>query len=449
MVTDFKYWTTAQLVLWLATGLCLSISAQTGSTTLQSGSTVRHHKIAVDNPSLPPELVQAEADIEKKDYSGAEPLLKQVVDRDAKNYQAWFDLGFLYNAIGRTEDSIGAYRKSVEAKPDVFESNLNLGLMLAKNNQADAEKYLRAATKLKPSENAPQNQEIAWMALGRLLEASDPQQALLAYRSAAVQMPSDPAPYLASAPLFEKQNQFAEAEHEYQQVLAIDPKSVPALIGIARIYARGNRFTEASDLLRQVVAQNPDSAPAHAALARVLAADAKKDAAISEFQSALKIDPSNLEWQMELALLYTAAGRFADSQTLYKSMLSADPNNADLHHALGQAYLKQHNFTAAQQELLTTVRLKPDLGAAYGDLAAAANENKNYDLTIKALDIRAKLMGEMPIGYFLRATAYDHLRDYKNASLNYHAFLNASKGQYPDQEWQARHRLITIEPKVR
>ena len=449
MVTDFKYWTTAQLVLWLATGLCLSISAQTGSTTLQSGSTVRHHKIAVDNPSLPPELVQAEADIEKKDYSGAEPLLKQVVDRDAKNYQAWFDLGFLYNAIGRTEDSIGAYRKSVEAKPDVFESNLNLGLMLAKNNQADAEKYLRAATKLKPSENAPQNQEIAWMALGRLLEASDPQQALLAYRSAAVQMPSDPAPYLASAPLLEKQNQFAEAEHEYQQVLAIDPKSVPALIGIARIYARGNRFTEASDLLRQVVAQNPDSAPAHAALARVLAADAKKDAAISEFQSALKIDPSNLEWQMELALLYTAAGRFADSQALYKSMLSADPNNADLHHALGQAYLKQHNFTAAQQELLTTVRLKPDLGAAYGDLAAAANENKNYDLTIKALDIRAKLMGEMPIGYFLRATAYDHLRDYKNASLNYHAFLNASKGQYPDQEWQARHRLITIEPKVR
>lgn len=449
MVTDFKYWTTAQLVLWLATGLCLSISAQTGSATLQSGSTIRHHKIAVDDPSLPPELVQAEADIEKKDYSGAEPLLKQVVDRDAKNYQAWFDLGFLYNAIGRTEDSIRAYRKSVEAEPDVFESNLNLGLMLAKNNQADAEKYLRAATKLKPSENAPQNQEIAWMALGRLLEASDPQQALLAYRSAAVQMPSDPAPYLASAPLFEKQNQFAEAEHEYQQVLAIDPKSVPALIGIARIYARGNRFTEASDLLRQVVAQNPDSAPAHAALARVLAADAKKDAAISEFQSALKIDPSNLEWQMELALLYTAAGRFADSQALYKSMLSADPNNADLHHALGQAYLKQHNFTAAQQELLTTVRLKPDLGAAYGDLAAAANENKNYDLTIKALDIRAKLIGEMPIGYFLRATAYDHLRDYKNASLNYHAFLNASKGQYPDQEWQARHRLITIEPKVR
>jgi predicted Zn-dependent protease len=180
-----------------------------------------------------------------------------------------------------------------------------------------------------------------------------------------------------------------------------------------------------------------------------LAADRKNDAAISEFEAALKIDPNDRETELELAQLYTTAGKPAEAQALYKSLLSANPNDAELHHALGQAYMKQHNFPAAQEEFLITVRLKPDLGPAYGDLAAAANENKNYDLTIKALDMRAKLMGEMPIGYFLRATAYDHLRDYKQASLNYHAFLNASKGQYPDQEWQARHRLITIEPKVK
>jgi tetratricopeptide (TPR) repeat protein len=441
---------TAQIVLWVVTtAWCCTLPAQTAPTTLQSGSTIRHHKVAVADPSLPPELVQAEAAIEKKDYSGAEPLLKQVVERDPKNYQAWFDLGFLYNATGRPEDSIVAYRKSLEAKPDVFESNLNLGLMLAKANQPDAQKYLRAATRLKPGENAPQNLEVAWMALGRLLESSDPQQALVAYRSAAVQVPSDPAPHLASAPLLEKQNQFAEAEHEYQQVLTLDPKSVPALVGVASIYARGYRFTEASDLLRQVVTQNPDSAPAHVALARVLAADGKQDAAISEFQAALKIDPDDRQTQTDLAQLYTTAGKPADAQAFYKSLLAANPNDAELHHALGQAYMKQHNFQAAQQEFLTAVRLKPDFGPAYGDLAAAANENKNYDLAIKALDLRAKIMGEIPIGYFLRATAYDHLRAYKEASLNYHAFLKASKGQYPDQEWQARHRLITIEPKAK
>lgn len=427
----------------------IAAGQNSASPVLDSGSTVRHRRVAVDDPSQPPELVQAEADIEKKNYGDAAPLLEKVVNRDPRNYAAWFDLGFLYNAMGRPEDAIAAYRKSVDAKPDLFESNLHLGLMLAKTNQPDAEKYLRAATKLKPGENAPQNQELAWMALGRRLESSDPSQALNAYRSAAVAVPSDPEPHLASAPIYEQQNRFAEAEHEYQQVLALDPKSVPALVGVAKIYARGNRFTEAGDMLRQVVTQNPGSAPAHAAFARVLAADGKTDAAISELQAALKIDPGDREAKTELAQLYTTAGRLADGEALYQSLIAASPGDADLHHALGQAYMKQHKFPAAQQEFLSAVKLKPNLGPAYGDLAAAANENKNYDLAIKALDIRAKLMGEIPIGYFLRATAYDHLRDYKDASVNYHAFLNASNGQYPDQEWQARHRLITIDPKVK
>src|ERR1700737_3151435 len=94
--------------------------------------TVRHHQVAVDDPSSPPELIQAENAIEKKDYPTAEPLLKKGVEDDPANYAAWFDLGFVYNALDRTEDAVAAYRKSVAAKPAVFESNLNLGLTLAK-----------------------------------------------------------------------------------------------------------------------------------------------------------------------------------------------------------------------------------------------------------------------------------------------------------------------------
>jgi tetratricopeptide (TPR) repeat protein len=96
---------------------------------------------------------------------------------------------------------------------------------------------------------------------------------------------------------------------------------------------------------------------------------------------------------------------------------------------------------------MEAVRLKPEFGAAYGDLAVAANENKNYDLAIKAADARAKFLPEIPISYFLRATAYDHLRDRKQAVLNYHKFLEVANGQFPDQEWQARQRLKAIEPK--
>jgi hypothetical protein len=41
------------------------------------------------------------------------------------------------------------------------------------------------------------------------------------------------------------------------------------------------------------------------------------------------------------------------------------------------------------------------------------------------------------------------LHDYKQAALDYHQFLNVAQGKFPDQEWQATHRLIAIEPKKR
>src|SRR5579864_8355340 len=178
---------------------------------VSSSKTVRHHRVAVDDPSQPPELIQAESAIEKKDYAAAEPLLKKVVDAHPANYEAWFDLGFVYNALGRTDDSITAYRKSVAAKPDVFESNLNLGLMLAKTGQPNAEQFLRAATTLKPTANPDEGRARAWLSLGHVLGRSKPDEALQAYKQAATLQAKDPEPHLAAGPLYEAENRFADA----------------------------------------------------------------------------------------------------------------------------------------------------------------------------------------------------------------------------------------------
>src|ERR671931_1841515 len=90
----------------LMTGLLL-VSLAAAQTT---HTTVRHRRVASEDPSFPPELQQAEAAIQKKDYATAEPLLKQVTERNPSNYQAWFDLGFVYNAQGQVDESIAAYR---------------------------------------------------------------------------------------------------------------------------------------------------------------------------------------------------------------------------------------------------------------------------------------------------------------------------------------------------
>jgi tetratricopeptide (TPR) repeat protein len=422
--------------------VAVPLSAQTSSS-----KTVRHHRVAVEDQSQPPELTQAETAIEKKDYATANALLKKVVAAQPANYQAWFDLGFVYSSLGKTDESIAAYRQSVAAKPDIFESNLNLGLMLAKNNQPGAEEFLKAATRLKPESHVDEGHARAWLGLAHLLETTDPGQALEAYRQAAALRPNDPEPRLAAGMLLEKENKFADAEEQYKQALTLDPSSQDALVGLANVYMRGQRFPEAEDYLRKVVSQRPNEAAPHIQLGRVLAADQKYDDAIAELQAGLKIAPNDVSAERDLADVYADAGKYSEAEALYRSLLSAHAQDSELHHKLGQIFMKLKRFPAAEQEFLAAVKLKPDWGTAYGDLAVAANETQDYTLAIKALDMRAKFLPEIPVGYFLRATAYDHLRDYHQAAANYHLFLQVANGKYPDQEWQARHRLITIEPK--
>jgi Tfp pilus assembly protein PilF len=424
----------------------------------QTHTTVRHYKERIDD--TPPEIAQAEDAIQKNDFTGAETLLRKALDKDPNNYQAWFDLGFVLNRLARTDESIAAYRKSVAAKPDVFESNLNLGLMLARANNPEAEQFLRAATTLKPTEHTAEGQARAWLALAHLLENKKSEDALAAYRKASELTPKDPEPHLSAGLLHERQKEFSDAEAEYKQAMTLaphstdphnhDPQTTQAAIGLTNIYMKSGRLAEAEPLLRRLAAEHPNDAGLHLQLGRVLAAQGKKDDAIAEIQTALQLAPADSGAQRDLADLYASAGKNDLAETAYRALLTAHPNDAELHRGLGQALLRQKKFPEAQQEFLVALRLKRDWPDVYIDLAFAANENKNYELTIRALNGRTMLNAEMPpICFFLRASAYDHLRDYKQAAVDYHHFLDVAKGKYPDQEWQATHRLIAIEPKKR
>jgi len=433
------------LVIACTSGIGQSVAQSAPASSKPQHMTVRHHKVEDEDPALA-KLTQAEDAIAKNDYAAAEPLLKEVIETYPEQYAAWYDLGYVYHALGRREDSIAAYKKSVEAKPDVFESNLNLGLALAESSPQEAEHYLRTATQLAPASHPERRHKDAWMALGHLLEAGKPDQAIVAFRQAAAADPRDPEPHLLAGSLLEKDRP-KEAEKEYQQALTIQPQSSDALAALTNLYMRQRQYPEAEDVLKKLVAVHPKDASAHLQLGRMLAISGKSEEATAELEAGLKLDPSDTKAQRDLADLYSDAGKYTQAQPLYASLLTAYPNDGDLHHGLGRVLLRQKKFADAEKELARAVELQPNSGTAWGDLAFAANENKDYAGVIRAVDMRAKYLPDTPITYFLRATAYDNLHNSKQAAAYYHEFLDTAGGKFPDQEWQAKHRLITLESK--
>jgi Flp pilus assembly protein TadD len=413
-----------------------------------SGETRRKHRVAEEEPTAPA-VLEAEVAVEKQDYVTAERLLKTVVESNPKDYRAWFNLGFVYNATDRTPESIHAYRQSVAAQPDVFESNLNLGILLAAQSDPEADAFLRAATKLKPSSKADEGLARAWISLGRSLEATKPQESLAAYREASSLQPKDAEPHLSAGLLLERQNDFTAAEHEFRQAAELDPKSVEAVAGLVSVYTRSKRLPEAEAALRQYLQLNPGNPQARVQLGRVLVAQGKNGEGLAELKAGLESSPNHVSALQEMAQLSLAAKDYQQASSFYGRLVQAEPRNADHRHGLGASLMKLGRYPEAEQQLVAAVSLKADFPEAYADLAVAAYENKNYPMTIRALDARARYQPDTPKTYFLRATAYDHLHANKEAARNYRQFLATANGEYPTQEWQARNRLKAIEPEGR
>ena len=208
------------------------------STAQQTGTTVRHHR--VEEPADDPVaalLDQAESAMQKQKYDAAEVILMKAVADNPQSYRAWFDLGFVYGATKRPSDAINAYRKSVAANPEIFESTLNLGILLARQgNTVEAVKYLKAATQLKPTANPDEGLARAWLSLGMVQQDTDPQAALDAFAKAASLTPFDPEPHLSAGILLEKQNKLDEAAREYQIAATVDQNSTEPLAGLANVY---------------------------------------------------------------------------------------------------------------------------------------------------------------------------------------------------------------------
>jgi Flp pilus assembly protein TadD len=433
------------VALFLSAGMA---AAQSG--TISTGKTVRRSHVGDDS------LSRGEAAIEKKDYAAAEPPLLQAVQADPKNFRAWYDLGFVYDSTNRQQEAIEAYRKSVAAKPDLFESNLNLGLLLAQTKDASAEKYLRAATMLKPASHPNESVGRAWLALGQLLRRSNPKAALEAFAKVSQLRPSDPEPHLSSALIADEAKDFATAEKEYRAAEQLDPKSAEAAAGLANVYMETKRLDEAELALKQYLSlteqtassQSPaTTASAHLQLGRVLLQLHRRAEAIAEFETAMKLAPGDPNAARQIAWLYLQDKQFDKAEAAFRQLVAQAPKEAEAHQGLGSTLVQLRKFDEAEKELIQAAQLNPRLPDAYGDMAIAATENKHYALALKALDYRVKFLPDNPGTLFLRATSLDHLGDKVNAASSYRDFLAASNGKYPDQEWQARHRLIAIDPK--
>ena len=400
---------------------------------------------AADTPSQP--VLDAEALIVKSDWKGAEAKLTPWLAEHSTDARALFDAGYVADAQNKPEDAAGFYRRAVEADPKRFEAHLMLGMLLARQGNLDeARPELHAATQLDPGDAGPPAKARAWRALATIDRDNNPAEASNDLLEALKLTPETPDDTLLAAELAEKSGQNDAAEGAYRRLLAANPANPQANAGLAHTLIARKQFPEAEKLLRAALEKSPDDPALTAQLATVLVAQDKADALplLQKLHAAHPDDPAITRM---LAEVLSEAGDPEGSDRLYATLLSAHPHDPGLLVAHGQNLIRQQKFAEAFTVFSRATDLDPANPDGWGGLAFAASKTGKPEVTLHALTMRSKYLPDIPSTYFLWATSYDTLHDKAAAITYYHHFLEAAAGKYPNQEWQARQRLLLLEKK--
>lgn len=105
----------------------------------------------------------------------------------------------------------------------------------------------------------------------------------------------------------------AKGIEQINETVALDPRHVPALVGLSVIYLEQQQTDKAIRYATEAAAASPNDFSAHVALGRALLENNSLDKAIPELELAVKLAPDNAEARFSLASAYSHAGRKDDA----------------------------------------------------------------------------------------------------------------------------------------
>jgi tetratricopeptide (TPR) repeat protein len=184
--------------------------------------------------------------------------------------------------------------------------------------------------------------------------------ATVAIAASAQGIPAGAAAHALAAQQAERRNDFPTAVHEFEQVLAVLPRSaeMQSNLGVALYF--DHQLTRAIKVFRSAILLNGELLAPHLFSGLAWFRLSNPDAAVPELETAVRINPSDLIGHTWLGYAYVAEARYEPALKQFHIARELDPNNLDVWYALGQTYLE-----IGKQETTRLLTLSPDGGRAW------------------------------------------------------------------------------------
>lgn len=338
--------------------------------------------------------------------SGAEPVCKQLLDKNPKNFRVQCLIADIYLNSGRPNDAITHLQEAIRLIPEEVQPYYSLGVLhLNQGNIDKALTYSQQAIALKPD----------------FVEA-----------------------YVLLGTTLRRDRRENEAITAYRKAIALRPDFVDAHYNLGIALFHSSCYEEAIEQYQIILSITPDYADAYYGLGACLDALGKLDDAAACYEKGVQLNPANIEMWGNLAFVYLAQDRRQES-------LEAFRKAADLKHNHGRA------ITTPLRMVLHRIRHDAEQLRHLAKVTGIADQHRDYLAALSRLESlhteksgQEKVFVDVPTVRRI-AASFNRIIHYANAPelvggalnpvLDWRAIENAYLGSTPE--------IITIDDFLR
>ncbi len=374
--------------------------------------------------------------MQEQRYQAAVDDFNNAIAAEPKDYALHFNLALAYSLLGKDPEGISEYKKCLELKPDLYQADLNIGILLLRRKQAaEALPYLESAASQKKQEFRP-----TYYVGEASLAGGDFEKAVTAFQAALQLDAKSAAAESGLGRSLAKQGQLAEAQPHFLKAAELDPKYRDSLLELADLLETHDQPEQAIQLYKQF----PDNPAAQERVGALEIKLGKAAEAVASLETAVAASPTVAN-RAALATAYVKNKQPDKAFPIIRQLVQAQPDDFELRMMYARMLRDQRKFPEAAREFYKSTQMKPGSSEAWSEFAGVLVMAENYPAALGALDKVAALHAEKPGHVYLRAIVLDRIKQLKPALENYQRFLAMSQGENPDEEFKARQRSRIIQ----
>jgi len=256
-------------------------------------------------------------------------------------------------AQGKLREAEPLLREIVQKQPNFALAHLNLGLVYRLLNQPEpALRHLRRAAELNPKEPR------ALVELTRLcLDLNRINDAKGYLRMLATRFPNEPELPVLEGALAILQNDWNRARERLQQALAKRPNDFRIHYNLGIVAYQQQRYEEAERHFRQAVTLKPDYTTGWKSLGMTYEALELPERAIRAYSEVLRREPDDLPTRFKRAQLYQRTGNLEAALADFQHLAKVYPRNPDAHLGAGLLLMRLERYREALGHLNTVLSL--------------------------------------------------------------------------------------------